>query len=510
MREADSLLGAGRVSDGGGTMTWRMRSSSLAAEAAVVPGASPGGAQVRLVGYRCAYLLGIGGVGMSAGAELLLARGVGVCGSDLCPGARTRRLERLGVAVDIEDRGEAAAMTLSPDVDLVVASAAIPPSHPRLVEARRRGIAVWKYADLLGALMSEHLAVCIAGCHGKTTTTALVAAGLVHAGRDPSFVVGGDFEDFGTGARCGHGAHFVAEACEFDRTFHHFRPRVAVITNIDEDHLDYYRDLAEIQEAFRLFAALVPEDGRLIVCEPFAPLFVGDERIRARIETYGFGAGADWRVGEPEAVGQGHRSRFSLAHHGRDLGPCEVGLLGRHNVLNAAAAMVTLVACGVSIREAAEGLGAFRGVGRRLELVADRGGVLVFDDYGHHPVEVGATLETLQHRYEGRRIVLVFQPHQASRTRRMLHEFAAVLSKADEVLLPPIFFARDSEEERRRVTSENLAACVRGEGGAAIAFPDLDAVVEYTARRVRPGDVVVTMGAGNVDEVARGLAARLR
>jgi UDP-N-acetylmuramate--alanine ligase len=459
----------------------------------------------RLEGHRSAYLVGIGGTGMCGAAEVLRARGIRVRGSDRLASDRTARLERMGVPVDA---AESAA--LPSDLDLVVHSAAVSAGHPQLREASRRGIATWKYAELLGALMEGRFAVCVAGCHGKTTTTSLVASALHHAGRDPAFVVGGVLREFGSGARSGSGPHVVVESCEYDRSFHAHRPTVAVVTNVDEDHLDYYRDLAEIQEAFRVFASRVPEDGVLIVNDAYAALFRGDPRIRARVETYGFGEDALWRAGEPALAGPARRTTFALARGGAPVGRLEVPLLGAHNALNATAAAAALSAAGLSFEEARAGLAAFGGVGRRLELVADEAGVLLFDDYGHHPAEIRAVVKALRRRYEDRRLVLVFQPHQASRTRCLLGDFAAALALADEVWLPPIYFARDSEEERRRVTSEDLAARVRNEGGRARTLADLESVVEHAAASVRPGDVVVTMGAGDVDEVARGLARRLR
>ncbi len=302
----------------------------------------------------------------------------------------------------------------------------------------------------------------------------------------------------------------MAESCEFDRSFLRHAPLTGVILNVDEDHLDYYRDLAEIQEAFRLFAARIPRDGLLVVNDAYAPLFRDDRRVVARIETYGFGEDADWRLSEPHPIGHGRRSTFSLTYRGELAGRIEVPLLGTHNALNAVAAVAALTEAGLAFSEIAAGLGDFEGVGRRLELVADKGGVLLFDDYGHHPAEIRATIRALRRKYEGRRLIVIFQPHQASRTRCLLKDFAAALAEADVVWIPPIYFARDSEEERRLVTSEDLAAHVRNEGGDARTLPDLDAVVAHAAGRVRPGDVVVTMGAGNVDEVARGLALHLR
>jgi UDP-N-acetylmuramate--alanine ligase len=468
------------------------------------PGGAPGASPLHLNGQRCAYLLGIGGAGMSAAAQLLRARGMTVMGSDLQAGSRLDRLRGLGVRVDGGDDPS----LLPADLDLLVFSAAIPAEHPQLTEGLRRGLTAWKYADLLGALMADRLAICVAGCHGKTTTTSLVASALVHAGEDPSFVVGGDLRQFGTGARSGRGPHFVAEACEYDRSFHRHRPHVAVVTNVDVDHLDYYRDLAEIQESFRVFASLVPAGGRLVVNEVDAPLFRSDARLAAPVETFGFGEECTWRVGRPEVRRDTMRTAFTLWHEGSSLGRFEVPLLGAHNALNAAAAVAALSAAGLDRDRIADGLASFGGVGRRLEVIARARGVTVLDDYAHHPAEIRAVVRALRRHRDGR-VVAVFQPHQASRTRRLLGDFAAALAEADEAWIAPIYYARDREEDRRWVTAADLAAAVDRAGGRATAFPGLDAIVDHAERAARDGDAVVTMGAGNVDEVARGLARRL-
>jgi UDP-N-acetylmuramate--alanine ligase len=471
----------------------------------------PAAAPLDLTGVRSAYLVGLEGVGMSGAARLLLGRGVHVAGSDRTPGPRCADLAALGVAVTAGEDPAA----LPAALDLLVVSAAIPPANAQWREAARRGVRVAKYAHLVGALMEGRVAVCVAGCHGKTTTTGLVAAALLATGRDPSFVVGGTLRPLGAGARAGSGAHFVAESCEFDRSFHAHRPTVAVVTNVDEDHLDYYRDLAEIQESFRVFAARLPTHGVLVAHESCAGLFRRDPRLVARLETYGFGSDALWSACEPRLLPDGRGGvaggvGFDVLRAGERLGRLELPLLGAHNALNGLGALAALVAAGLTFDEARRGLAAFQGVGRRLETVADRGGVLVLDDYGHHPAEIRAVIAALRARFAGRRLVIVFQPHQASRTRCLLADFAAALAGADLVWMPPIYFARDSEEERRRVTSEDLADAIRAAGGRAETLPDLAAVVQHAALNVRPGDVVVTMGAGDVDEAARGLAARLR
>jgi UDP-N-acetylmuramate--alanine ligase len=405
----------------------------------------------------------------------------------------------LGVRIDHAEDGQG----LPSDVDLVVASAAIPPSHPQLIEARARGLTIWKYAELLGALMADRFAVCVAGTHGKTTTSALVASTLLHAGRDPSFVVGGDLRAFGTGARSGRGPHFVAEACEYDRSFLRYRPQLAVVTNVDEDHLDYYRDLADIEEAFGAFAALVPQGGLVLAHEACAGMLRGDPRVVAPVMSYGFSAEAHWRIEALDA------SRFRLWEGEAAVGTFGTPMVGDHNLLNAAAAAVASLGAGLSAEEAAAGLAAFGGVGRRMEVVAECRGILVLDDYGHHPAEVEATLAALREAHPGRRILVVFQPHQASRTRHLLDAFARALSVADEAWIPPIYFARDSAEARRAVCSQDLARRIGELGGCAVALPGLDEAIRHAVTHARAGDVVVTMGAGDVDGVAHGLADRL-
>jgi len=459
-----------------------------------------------LEGHRSAYLVGIGGTGMCGAAELLAARGLRVAGSDRAPSPRTDRLARLGVGIDAGD----APAALPRDATLVVASAAVPADHPQLLEAERRGLVVWKYAECLGALMEGRRGICIAGCHGKTTTSSIVATALWRAGLDPSFVIGGEVKDVASSARPGRGPHFVAEACEFDRSFHRLRPDIAVVTNLDADHLDYYRDMEEIRESFRDFARLLPEKGLLVVHEDAADVFRGDPLLRARIETYGFGPGVDWRALDATWDAADERYRWSVRRRGVPMLELESPLAGRHNVLNATGAAAALVEAGLAPEAIAAGVAAFGGVGRRMERVADRRGVLVLDDYGHHPTEISAVLRAIHGRWPARRIVAIFQPHQASRTRVLLDDFGRALAEADAVWLAPIYLARDSEEEARRTTSAHVAERVERHGGSARVFDSLDAIVDFAARNLSAGDVVVTMGAGDVDRVARGLAERLR
>jgi UDP-N-acetylmuramate--alanine ligase len=464
----------------------------------------PMAASRSLAGHPSAYLVGIGGTGMCGAAVLLKARGLAVAGSDRSTSRRTERLASVGISVDVGDTAEIPA-----DVSVVIATAAASASHPQLVEARRRGLPVWKYAECLGALMDGRVGIAVAGCHGKTTTSSLVATALWRAGRDPSFVIGGEVRDLATSARPGRGPHFVAEACEYDRSFHRLRPTIALITNVDADHLDYYRDMEEIRESFRDFAGLLPRDGVLVVHEDHADVFRRDPRLVARIETYGFSADAKWRAVDARWDDEAQAQRFTLVRDGEEASELSVPLTGTHNVANATGAAAALFAAGLTVDEIASGIAAFGGVGRRLETVADCGGVLVLDDYGHHPAEIAAVIRGLRGRFPGRRVVVIFQPHQASRTRSLLDEFGDALSGADEAWLAPIYLARDSEEDRRSVSSADVAAKIVARGGTSSAFSDFAAVVDHAATHVRPGDVVVTMGAGTIDEVARSLAHRL-
>lgn len=450
----------------------------------------------------CVFLVGLEGTGTSGAARLLRARGMQVSGSDRAPGARCSALAALGVRVTAGD----AAADLPARLDLLVRSAAVPLQHPQVQAALARGVPVVTYAQALGALMEGRKAICVAGCHGKTTTSSLVASALLHAGRDPSFVIGGTVHATGSGAHAGRGDDFVAESCEFDRSFHQHRPTVAIVTNVDEDHLDYYRDLSEIQESFRVFAARLPAHGVLVVHEGCADVFRRDARLKARVETYGTSGHALWTVGPVRAREGAPGIAFEVLRGGERHGELALPLLGVHNALNATAALAALEAVGLSLDAARAGLAAFAGVGRRLEQVADLRGVLVLDDYGHHPAEIRAVLEALRSRHPGRRLVVLFQPHQASRTRCLLADFARSLAGADAAWLPPIYFARDSEEERRSVTSADLADAVRAEGGSAETVESLEGLAAHALAQVRAGDVLVTMGAGDVDSVARRIA----
>jgi len=449
-------------------------------------------------------MIGIGGVGMSGVARVLLSEGVAVSGSDMAERPVVETLRGMGAAVEVGHAAE----NVPAEAGAVVISAAVKDENPELQEARRRSLPVLKYAEALGLLMREKRGVAVAGTHGKTTTTAMLACILERAGLSPSFVVGAEVPELGTSSREGSGEVFVAEACEYDRSFLNLHPRIAVITNIEEDHLDYYSGLDEIRGAFAEFARVVPSDGLVLVNAHDRDALAAAEGAPARVETFGSGVEADWR--SENLRGARGRYVFDLVGRGENLGRVELGVPGVHNVLNALAAAAVAGELGVDSEAVRGALAAFSGAARRFEVVAFERGVTVIDDYAHHPTEIQATLKTVRDSFADGRLTVVFQPHQHSRTRFLLKDFARSFSQADRVIVPDIYFVRDSEQERQAVSARDLVRELSGLGYAAEYRPGWEEIVARLLADLAPGDVVVTMGAGDVYEVAYELAGRLR
>jgi len=470
----------------------------------VAPAGAPGWPAPQEFRNIRVHMVGIAGSGMSGLAAVLLHHGACVSGSDRNAGAILRRLERSGARVTSTQSAE----SVPADADLIVASAAIPPDHPELVAARRRGLHVIKYAQLLGALMGQRDGLAIAGTHGKSTTTAWLAFALRRAGLDPSFVVGAECEQLGGGSGVGEGRHFLAEACEYDRSFLHLRPKAAAVLNIEEDHLDYYGDLNAICDAFAQFVELLPPDG-LLVSNAHDPRC---QQVRAgcaaKVETFGWTARATWsalNLRAPRGLYE-----FTLMHGSRRLGRVALGIPGRHNVLNALAVVALARFAGVPWDVLVDALGEFRGARRRLELRGELQGVRVADDYAHHPTEIRATLRAARERYQPRRLWCVFQPHQHSRTRFLLEDFARSFAAAERVIVPDIYFVRDSERERALVSAADLVQRINAAGGCAVHLPQTGDIVDLLLREAQAGDLVLTMGAGDIYKVADELVARLR
>ena len=456
----------------------------------------------RFAGKRV-HFVGIGGCGMSGLARMLLDDGAIVSGSEPRLNPQTFALVNAGASISRDQAGE----LLSDDTDLVVRTAAVPDTNREWLASQRLGISGMKYAELLGQVMEERFGIAVAGTHGKSTTTAMIAYALLRCGADPSFVVGGTVPQLGGGARSGGGDAFVAEACEFDRSFHHLRPRVAVLLNVEEDHLDCYADLAEIVESFRRFVALVPPGGRVLANGQDDHVATALAGATVPVETVGLDGDFTWST-EPMGL-KGGCYEGELSHHGRPVAELSLAVAGRHNLFNATMAIAACAAYGVSPDRAAEALRTFTGVDRRMSDVGRVGGkpdgARVVDDYGHHPTEIRATLAALRERYEPKRLLCVFQPHQHSRTRFLLEDFAASFAAADETIVPEIYFVRDSEAERQRVSSKELVDRINAAGQTALQLNDFADIVKHLRANAGPGDLVVTMGAGNVWEIGRDL-----
>ncbi len=448
---------------------------------------------------RRIHFIGAGGCGMRGIAEFVLAEGGVVSGSDLRPSAATDRLARLGAAIYIGHE----AGNLTPGTDLVVHSAAVKADNPERVEAHRRGLPVLKYAEFLGRLMDLRHGIAVAGTHGKSTTTAMVAYVLAEAGLDPSFVIGAHVPQLGGGSRVGAGPHLVVEACEYDRSFLHLSPRAAAVLNVEEDHLDYYRDLAEIRSAFADLAARVPADGLLVTGGADLGRRQVVARARCRVETFGVGGEWDWHAENLEA--DCGRFAFDVYRRGTFYASMRLSVAGRHQVFNALAATALSAWAGAGAEAIADALGRFEGAGRRMEILGRAAGVTVVDDYAHHPTEIQATLKAAAERFRPRCLWVVFQPHQHSRTRFLLKDFAQALTVADRIIVPDIYFVRDSEQERQAVRSQDLVGEIQRLGADALYLADFDSIRRYLVESLGTGDVLMTMGAGDVWRLARPL-----
>jgi len=456
-----------------------------------------------LGGIRRVHFVGIGGVGMCGLAELLAAQGFAVSGSDLVAGASVRRLRELGVPVRIGHDAEALEET-----DVVVVSSAIPADNPEVREATRRHVRVIPRAEMLAWLMDEKDGIAVAGTHGKTTTTSLVAHLLDAAGLDPTAVVGGRVIGASpqrSGTRVGAGSLLVAEADESDGSFLRLAPRIAVITNVEPEHLDYYGSEAALRAAFADFASRVPADGRVVICSEDPGARAIASQIARPLTRYGFSAELGWEATEIHAHPWG--TLFEVRHLGTPLGPVRLPLHGRHNVANALAALAVADELEVPFPDCARALAEFGGVERRFERKGQAGGIEVVDDYGHHPTEIRATLAAARSVHTGR-IVVVFQPHRFSRTRDFFEDFAASFQDADLVVVTEIYAA--GEAKIPGVEAKTLAEAVAAQGHGEVRFvAELGRVVETLTPALRPGDLVVTLGAGDVGRLGPALLGAL-
>jgi len=451
------------------------------------------------------HFVGIGGIGMSGIAEVLLNLGYKVSGSDLKTSAVTERLAGLGAIIFEGHRAENITAA-----EVVVASSAIAAENPELAEARELHIPVIQRAEMLAELMRLKYGIAIAGMHGKTTTTSMVAAVLAAGGLDPTVVVGGRVDAMGSNARLGNSQYLVAEADESDRSFLKLSPILAVITNIDREHMDCYRNMRDVKRAFIDFTGRVPFYGTVVTCNDDPVLRGIIPQIRRRTVTYGVRRGSDFRVKVLETVADSEEdyptSRFTITYKGRDLGEFALHVPGLHNVLNATAAIAVGIGLDIGIEQIRTALENFRGVDRRFQLRGKVGGISVVDDYGHHPTEIRATLAAAR-QCKFNKIHVVFQPHRYTRTQLLMDEFANAFGDADSVFLLDIYPA--SEAPIEGITSEVLARKISGglPLGHISTFADAATSVAAIAEA---GDMILTLGAGNVGQLAPMILEKLQ
>ena len=440
------------------------------------------------------HFVGIGGIGMSGIAELLATAGITVTGCDLKRSAATELLRRRGITIHIGHDPEHLH-----GADLVVVTAAVKGRNAELEAALTRGIRVVRRAEMLGEIVARHRAIGVAGTHGKTTTTAMVAMILEEAGLDPTVLVGGMLRNLGTNAKSGKSEFLVVEADEYDRTFHHLHPEVAVITNIEADHLEYYGSFDAIVEAFRLFVEGLRPGALVVACvdDPVVDTLIRQTRTTSGGKPfvgYGLGERADLRAQRLEFSERG--ATFEVD----GLGSFQLLVPGEHNVRNALGAIAVARHLEIPAATIAAALSKFLGVDRRFQILGDYAGAVIVDDYAHHPTEIRATLDAARRGYPGRRIIALFQPHLYSRTRDFSGDFAAALRVADIALVAPIYAAREQPIEG--ISAGLIAAAEKG-----IEFLDRshDEIVNEIRRRLQPNDVFITMGAGDVHEIAEAL-----
>ncbi|MFN8126861.1 MAG: UDP-N-acetylmuramate--L-alanine ligase [Candidatus Nanopelagicales bacterium] len=459
-----------------------------------------------LPALRRVHLVGMGGAGMSGLARLMIDRGVSVSGSDMRDSARLETLRRQGAQVYIGHAPEHVAA----DVDVLIDTPIIPDDNPEVAAARERGIPVLSRSEALALVMADRTVIGVGGTHGKTTTTSMITVALQRCGVDPSFAIGSEVNDLGSNAHTGQGEYFVVEADESDGAFLHMDPRAVVITNVEPDHLNHWGTFEALEAAFDEFADLVaPHDGVAVVCADQAgsrSLAERASRRGTRVVTYGTGDDADYRI---EILGSHHAGyRFDVVHRGIRLGDIDLQVPGRHNALNATAALAVCDDLGFSTVEIRAGLQAFSGTRRRFEFRGEAAGVRVYDDYAHHPTELEATLSAAREFIGEGRLVVAFQAHHYYRTALFSKEFGQALGLADDVVVLEVF--APGEEPIPGASGQAMAANVPLPPGHVVFEPSWSKVAGHLAARARPGDMVMTLGAGDISLLGPEVLALLR
>jgi len=452
------------------------------------------------------HFIGAGGIGMSGLAQLLMKNNASITGSDQTASGTIDRLCRMGAKIKIGHNPD----NLRRGTSAVVISAAIKEDNPELKLAHKRKYKVYKYAQMLGQLMNRYDGIAVAGTHGKSTTSGWLTYLLRQAGVDVNFIVGAQVCQLGSSSGSGDSKYFVAEACEYDRSFLNLNPQIACILNIEQDHLDYYKDEDEIVEAFGQFALKVKPGGLLIANGQDTNVAKIINRLCDHIQYETFGLDEKCNFWAKNLVLNSGLYEFEVFHNGKLLGRTRISLPGKHNVLNALAVAAMANRTGLSSQQILSLLPGFTGIDRRLMLKERLGQITILDDYAHHPTEIRATLEAVRQRYQPRRIWCVFQPHQYSRTRFLLDDFAESFKLADVIIVPEIYFVRDSEASKKEVNSQILVERMRANGIDAVFIDNFGAICDYLKTNVTAGDLVVTMGAGDIWKVADEYIQRLR
>ncbi len=446
------------------------------------------------------HFVGIGGIGMSGIAEVLLNLGYQISGSDVKETEVTRRLRALGCEISYGHRRENVR-----EADVVVVSSAIRRDNPEVEVAEQRLIPVIPRAEMLAELMRMKVGIAIAGTHGKTTTTSLIATVLGAGGLDPTVVIGGRLNSLGTNARLGQGDFLVAEADESDGSFVKLLPTIAVVTNIDPDHLDYYSGIDEIKETFLNFINKIPFFGLAVLCLDHPNIQSLIPRLKKRFTTYGLTSQADFQAKEIEF--EGLSTSFDVLYQSQEVGRLKIQMPGLHNVYNALATVATAFELNIPFPIIQEALRDFGGIQRRFQIKGEKKGILIVDDYGHHPVEIMATLRAARRGWK-RRIVVVFQPHRYTRTKALFHDFLTAFYDADVLILTDIYAA--GEDRAEGVEVKSLFEGLREYGHKNVTYlANKKEIVDHLLRTIVPGDMVVTLGAGDIWQVADELVKRL-
>ena len=447
---------------------------------------------------RHVHFIGIGGISMSGLAEILLGKGFRISGSDNNASALTKHLEEAGAVVMIGQSAD----HISPDTDLVVYTAAIHPDNPEFIAAKEQGIPMLSRAQLLGQIMQNYdLPINIAGTHGKTTTTSMCAHILMRAGLDPTVTLGGILPSIGGNIRVGGTKYFVAEACEYTNSFLSFFPKIELILNVDADHLDFFKDLDDIASSFHRFAALLPEDGTLIINRDTAKYDVVTDHLACGIITYSLNGDADYMAEDIHFDENGCAS-FVCLERGKPLGNIRLCIPGMHNVSNSLAVIALSRKLGLSPEIIAQGIADFHGADRRFERKGTAFGATIIDDYAHHPTEIRAII-TAALQTPHKKLWVVFQPHTYTRTKALLPDFADALSLADHIVLSDIYAAR--EVNTVGISSEDLRAEIEKRGTRADYFSSFEEILEFLKTQLKEGDLLITMGAGNIVDVGEDL-----